>query len=155
MTRREQYEPKVEAWLLPLLAEHQFELVDVEYVREVGVWYLRAYIDKEGGITVDDCEIVSRKLGEWLDKEDFIEDSYILEVSSPGLGRPLKKEKDFVRNTGKAVEIKLYKPLNKQKEYTGELKAFDADTVTITAEDGGDIVFNKTDIALIRLALDF
>lgn len=155
MTRREQYESKVEAWLLPLIKENQFELVDVEYVKEVGVWYLRAYIDKEGGITVDDCEIVSRKLGEWLDKEDFIEDSYILEVSSPGLGRPLRKEKDFVRNTGKAVEVKLYKPFNKQKEYTGILKEFDADTVTITIEDGSDIVFNKADIALIRLAFDF
>ena len=155
MTKREQYEKKVESWLLPLLEEHHFELVDVEYVREVGVWYLRAYIDKEGGIAVDDCEIVSRKLGEWLDKEDFIDDSYILEVSSPGLGRPLKKEKDFVRNTGKNVEIKLYKPLNKQKEYTGVLNAHDADTVTVTLEDGNDLVFAKTDIALIRLAFDF
>ena len=108
MTKREQYEAKVEAWLLPVLEEHHFELVDVEYVREVGVWYLRAYIDKEGGIAVDDCEIISRKLGEWLDKEDFIDDSYILEVSSPGLGRPLKKEKDFVRSMGKDVEVRLY-----------------------------------------------
>ncbi len=155
MTKREQYENRVETWLLPLLEELHFELVDVEYVREVGVWYLRAYIDKEGGIAVDDCEVVSRKLGEWLDKEDFIDDSYILEVSSPGLGRPLKKEKDFIRNTGKNVEIKLYKPLNKQKEYTGVLKDHDADTVTITLEDGNDLVFAKTDIALIRLAFDF
>lgn len=91
----------VEAWITPVLEQHQFELVDVEYVREVGVWYLRCYIDKEGGITVDDCEVISRLLGEWLDKEDFIEDSYILEVSSPGLGRPLKKEKDFARSIGK------------------------------------------------------
>lgn len=155
MTKREQYENRVETWLLPLLEELHFELVDVEYVREVGVWYLRAYIDKEGGIAVDDCEVVSRKLGEWLDKEDFINDSYILEVSSPGLGRPLKKEKDFIRNTGKNVEIKLYKPLNKQKEYTGVLKDHDADTVTITLEDDNDLVFAKTDIALIRLAFDF
>ena len=155
MTKREQYEAKVEAWLLPGLEEHHFELVDVEYVREVGVWYLRAYIDKEGGIAVDDCEIISRKLGEWLDKEDFIDDSYILEVSSPGLGRPLKKEKDFVRSMGKDVEVRLYKPLNKQKEYTGALKSYDADTVTITLEDGNDLIFAKADIALIRLAFDF
>ena len=155
MTNREQYEAKVEAWLLPVLEEHHFELVDVEYVREVGVWYLRAYIDKEGGIAVDDCEIISRKLGEWLDKEDFIDDSYILEVSSPGLGRPLKKEKDFVRSMGKDVEVRLYKPLNKQKEYTGALKSYDADTVTITLEDGNDLIFAKADIALIRLAFDF
>ena len=155
MTKREQYEAKVETWLLPVLEEHHFELVDVEYVREVGVWYLRAYIDKEGGIAVDDCEIISRKLGEWLDKEDFIDDSYILEVSSPGLGRPLKKEKDFVRGMGKDVEVRLYKPLNKQKEYTGALKSYDADTVTITLEDGNDLIFAKADIALIRLAFDF
>ena len=87
MAKGEQYEKKTEAWLLPVLEEYGFELVDVEYVREVGVWYLRAYIDKDGGITVDDCETISRKLGEWLDEEDFISDSYILEVSSPGLGR--------------------------------------------------------------------
>lgn len=155
MTKREQYEAKVEAWLLPVLEEYHFELVDVEYVREVGVWYLRAYIDKEGGIAVDDCEIISRKLGEWLDKEDFIDDSYILEVSSPGLGRPLKKEKDFVRSMGKDVEVRLYKPLNKQKEYTGALKSYDADTVTITLEDCNDLIFAKADIALIRLAFDF
>ena len=85
MAKGEQYEARVEAWITPVLEQHQFELVDVEYVREVGVWYLRCYIDKEGGITVDDCEVISRLLGEWLDKEDFIEDSYILEVSSPGL----------------------------------------------------------------------
>ena len=155
MTKREQYEAKVEAWLLPVLEEHHFELVDVEYVREVGVWYLRAYIDKEGGIAVDDCEIISRKLGEWLDKEDFIDDSYILEVSSPGLGRPLKKEKDFVRSMGKDVDVRLYRQLNKQKEFTGALSAYDENTVTLTMEDGSQMVFEKADIALIRLALDF
>ncbi len=104
---------------------------------------------------MDDCETISRKLGEWLDEEDFISDSYILEVSSPGLGRPLKKEKDFVRSMGKDVEVRLYKPLNKQKEYRGALKSYDADTVTITLEDGGDLPLAKSDIALIRLAFDF
>ena len=155
MTKREQYEAKVETWLLPVLEEHHFELVDVEYVREVGVWYLRAYIDKEGGIAVDDCEIISRKLGEWLDKEDFIDDSYILEVSSPGLGRPLKKEKDFVRSMGKDVDVRLYRQIDKQKEFTGALSAYDENTVTLTMEDGSLMVFEKPDIALIRLALDF
>lgn len=155
MAKKEQYEARVEAWLLPLLERLQYELVDVEYVREVGLWYLRVYIDKEGGITVDDCEAVSRQLGEWLDAEDFISDSYILEVSSPGLGRPLKKEKDFIRNTGKEVEVKLYKPLNKQKEYTGILKSFDDKTVTLLLEDSSELIFEKADIALIRLAFDF
>ncbi len=155
MARREEYESKVETWLLPLLEKNQFELVDVEYVREAGIWYLRAYIDKEGGITVDDCEVVSRELGDWLDQKDFIEDSYILEVSSPGLGRPLKKEKDFARSLGKDVEVRLYRPINKQKEFTGTLKAYDADTVTLSMEDGNDQALAKSDIALIRLAFDF
>lgn len=82
MTRREEYESRTEAFLLPVLAEHNFELWDVEYVKEAGTWYLRAYIDKEGGIAVDDCEVISRILSDWLDQTDFIEDSYILEVSS-------------------------------------------------------------------------
>ena len=104
MTRREEYESRTEAFLLPVLAEHNFELWDVEYVKEAGTWYLRAYIDKEGGIAVDDCEVISRILSDWLDQTDFIEDSYILEVSSPGLGRPLKKERDFERSLGEEVD---------------------------------------------------
>ena len=118
MTRREEYESRTEAFLLPVLAEHNFELWDVEYVKEAGTWYLRAYIDKEGGIAVDDCEVISRILSDWLDQTDFIEDSYILEVSSPGLGRPLKKERDFERSLGEEVEIRLYKavPCNRQTE---------------------------------------
>ena len=155
MAKGEQYEARVEAWITPVLEQHQFELVDGEYVREVGVWYLRCYIDKEGGITVDDCEVISRLLGEWLDKEDFIEDSYILEVSSPGLGRPLKKEKDFARSIGKDVEIRLYKAIDKQKEFTGTLTSYDADSVTLTMEDGSERTFEKSGIALIRLAFDF
>ena len=155
MAKGEQYEARVEAWITPVLEQHQFELVDVEYVREVGVWYLRCYIDKEGGITVDDCEVINRLLGEWLDKEDFIEDSYILEVSSPGLGRHLTKEKDFARSIGKDVEIRLYKAIDKQKEFTGTLTSYDADSVTITMEDGSERTFEKSEIALIRLAFDF
>jgi len=155
MARREEYEAKTESFLMPLMEENNFELVDVEYVKEAGSWFLRAYIDKEGGVTVDDCEIISRRLGEWLDEKDFIADSYILEVSSPGLGRPLKKEKDFIRSMGKDVDIKLYKPLNKQKDYSGTLKAFDKETVTIIREDGTDLVLNRPEIALIRLAFDF
>lgn len=154
MAKREQYEARVEAWITPVLEQHHFELVDVEYVREVGVWYLRCYIDKEGGIAVDDCEVISRLLGDWLDQEDFIEDSYILEVSSPGLGRPLKKDKDFERSLGEEVELRLYKPRNRQKEFTGILKAYDKDTVTLEM-DGAEEVFERGEIALIRLAFDF
>ena len=146
MTKRETYESRTEAFLLPLVAEHQFELVDVEYVKEGSSWYLRAYIDKEGGIAIDDCETI---------REDFISDSYILEVSSPGLGRPLKKEKDFVRSMGKQVEVKLYRAREKQKDFTGTLAEYDKDTVTIELEDESRMVFGRQEIALIRLALDF
>ena len=155
MTKKESYEARTEAFLLPLVAEHGFELVDVEYVKEGGNFYLRAYIDKEGGITIDDCETISRSLSDWLDKEDMIQDSYIMEVSSPGLGRPLKKEKDFARSIGKEVEVKLYKPLEKSKEYAGVLKAYDKESVTLQMEDGADMVFERPQIAQIRLALDF
>lgn len=155
MTRREEYESRTEKFLLPVLADHHFELWDVEYVKEAGNWYLRAYIDKEGGITVDDCEVISRILSDWLDKEDFIADSYIMEVSSPGLGRPLKKDKDFERSLGDEVEIRLFKARNKQKEFTGLLKSYDKENVTIELEDGTKETFARAEIALIRLAFDF
>ena len=155
MGKKESYESRVEKHLLPLMEEHGFELVDVEYVKEAGTWYLRAYIDKEGGIAVDDCEVINRQLGDWLDKEDFISESYILEVSSPGLGRPLKKEKDYVRSMGKEVEVRLYKAIDRQKEFTGILSAYDDKTVTLSMEDGSTQTFEKAGIALIRLAFDF
>lgn len=155
MTKREMYESRTEAFLLPLMEERHFELVDVEYVKEGGNWYLRAYIDKDGGIAIDDCESVSRVLSDWLDREDFISDSYILEVSSPGLGRPLKKEKDFARSMGKQVEVRLYRAREKQKDFTGVLSGYDRGAVTIEQEDAGRLVFEKSEIALIRLALDF
>lgn len=155
MTRKETYESRTEQFLLPLLEEHQFELVDVEYVKEAGNWYLRAYIDKEGGITVDDCEIVSRAFSDRLDAEDFIDDAYIMEVSSPGLGRPLKKEKDYKRSMGKELEIRTYRAIERNREFYGILTAYDDNSVTIEEEDGTERVFQKSDIALIRLAFDF
>ena len=109
MSKKEIYEQKAEALLEPIVAEHDFELVDVEYVKEGSNFYLRAYIDKPEGITVDDCEIVSRTFSQKLDEEDFIDEAYIMEVSSPGLGRPLKKEKDYKRSMGKELEIRTYR----------------------------------------------
>lgn len=154
MSKREEYEAKTEKLVTPIIDERNYELVDVEYVKEGSNWYLRVYVDKPGGITVDDCEIVSRALGDLLDRDDFIDEAYILEVSSPGLGRPLKKEKDFNRSIGKMVEVKLYRAINKRKNFEGELKCFDEGTVTII-EDGEDVVFKREEIALIRLAFDF
>ena len=140
---------------MPIVEEHGFELVDVEYVKEGGTWYLRAYIDKPGGINVDDCEVVSRRLSDILDEKDYIEEAYILEVSSPGLGRPLKREKDFKRSLGEEVDVRTYRMIEKQKESTGLLKDYDDATVTIEMEDGTLKTFEKSDIALIRLAFDF
>ena len=155
MSKREMYEQKTEEILLPIVEEYGFELVDVEYVKEGSNWYLRAYIDKPGGIGVNDCEVVSRELSDILDEEDYIEGSYILEVSSPGLGRQLKKEKDFKRSIGEEVEIRTYRAIDRQKEFTGILKGFDENTVTIIYEDETEQVFDRAEIALIRLALDF
>ena len=155
MSRREEYEQKTEAILTPIVESRGFELVDVEYVKEGGSWYLRAYIDKPGGITVDDCELVSRAANDILDEQDFVEESYIFEVSSPGLGRPLKKEKDFVRSIGEEVEIRTFRAIERQKEFYGILKAFDKETVTIMMEDESEMQIARADIALIRLAFDF
>ena len=152
MAKKDSYEERAEALLLPIVEANGCEIYDVEYVKEGSLWYLRAYIDKPGGITVDDCELVSRAFEEILDKEDYISENYIFEVSSPGLDRPLKKEKDFARSIGKDVEIKLYKALNKEKEFVGVLTAYDPETITITLDDESTMVFNRSDVALIRLA---
>ena len=155
MSKREAYEARTEELITPILERMQFELVDVEYVKEGATWYLRAYIDKEGGITVNDCEAVAREMNEILDREDYIEDSYVFEVSSPGLGRPLKKEKDYARSMGKELEIRTYRAIDKKKEFYGILKSYDEKTVTIATEDGSELTLEKADIALIRLAFDF
>lgn len=155
MSKREAYEARTEELITPILEQMQFELVDVEYVKEGATWYLRAYIDKEGGITVNDCEAVAREMNEILDREDYIEDSYVFEVSSPGLGRPLKKEKDYVRSMGKELEIRTYRAIDKKKEFYGILTSYDEKTVTIETEDGSELTLEKADIALIRLAFDF
>ncbi|MGN0386734.1 MAG: ribosome maturation factor RimP [Lachnospiraceae bacterium] len=154
MSKRDTYESRTEELLLPIVESFGVEIYDVEYVKEGADFYLRAYIDKPDGVNIQDCENVSRALSDALDKEDFMEDAYILEVSSPGLGRTLKKDKHLEKSLGKEVEVKTYKPIEKQKEFAGVLKAFDENTVTITNESG-EQVFNRTDIALIRLALDF
>lgn len=152
MSKRESYESRTEELLLPIAKENGVEIYDVEYVREGSDWYLRAYIDKPEGVTIGDCENVSRALSDVLDREDFIPEAYILEVSSPGLGRTLRKDRHLEKSIGETVELRTYKPIEKQKEFSGVLKAFDADTVTLQ-EDGKDRVFERKEIARIRLAL--
>lgn len=155
MAKHEVYEQKTEKLLEHIISANNLELYDVEYVKEGGNWFLRAYIDKEGGITVDDCELVSRELSDLLDKDDFISDSYILEVSSPGLGRQLKKDKHFEHSIGEEVEIKLYKPIDKQKEWTGILIGYNADVLTIQIDDQLQMEIPRNDIAIVRLTIDF
>ena len=154
MSRRETYEQRTEELLKPIAEENGVEIYDVEFVKEAGEYYLRAYIDKEGGVNIGDCEAVSRKLSDELDKEDFIEEGYILEVSSPGLGRTLKKDRHLEKSIGEEVEIKLYKPIDTVKEFTGILKSFDEKSITITENDE-DRTFERSGIAKIRLTFDF
>lgn len=154
MSKRETYEARTEQLLLPIAQKAGVEIYDVEYVKEGSDWYLRAYIDKPEGVNIGDCETVSRALSEKLDEEDFIEDAYILEVSSPGLGRTLKKDKHLEKSLGMEVEIRLYKPLEKCKEFTGILKNYDAGQIIIETADK-EMTFARKEIALIRLALDF
>lgn len=154
MSRREEYETRTEELLKPIVEASNVTIYDVEYVKEGSDYYLRAYIDKPEGVNITDCENVSRALSDALDREDFIPDAYILEVSSPGLGRTLKKDKHLQASIGEEVEIKLFKPLDKCKEFSGILESFDAESITIT-EGEVSRTFKRPDIALIRLALDF
>lgn len=162
MGKSEEYEMKAEKLILPVINDNNFELVDIEYVKEGNNHILRAYIDKEGGITIDDCELVNREMSRLLDENDFIEDQYILEVSSPGLGRQLKKPRDFMRSIGKDIDIKLYRNISvtergKQisaKEFSGRLDGYDGENVLVfLGEESRNIPLN--DIAVIRLSIDF
>ncbi len=154
MSRREEYEAKTEELLAPIAAANGVSVYDVEYVKEGSDYYLRAYIDKPGSVNIQDCENVSRALSDALDREDFIPDAYILEVSSPGLGRALKKDKHLQGSLGEEVEVRLYKPVDKCKEFTGVLQGFDGETLTIM-EGESPRIFQRADIAQVRLTLDF
>ena len=154
MSKGKAVENRTEELLAPIAEENGVEIYDVEYLKEGSDWYLRAYIDKPEGVNIQDCENVSRALSDKLDEVDFIDDAYILEVSSPGLGRTLKKDKHLEKSLGEEVELRLYKPRDKQKEFTGILKSFDADSVIIETEEE-EKVFARSEIALIRLAFVF
>lgn len=154
MSRREDYELRTEELLTPIAAANQVSIYDVEYVKEGSDYYLRAYIDKPEGVNIQDCENVSRALSDALDREDFIPDAYILEVSSPGLGRALKKDKHLQASIGQEVEIKLFKPIDKCREFSGILESFDGDAIVIRDGDN-TMAFERRNVALVRLAFDF
>ena len=155
MSKRDDYETKATELIMPILETNNYELVDMEYVKEGSSKYLRAYIDKPGGITVEDCAVVSRAFSDKLDEKDFIDEAYILEVSSPGLGRPFKKDKDFERNLNEEVELKLYRAVEHKKDYVGLLRAYDKDSVTIELEDGNTMNFERANLAIIRQTVYF
>ncbi len=162
MSKHRDYEQKTEQLITPILEKYNYELVDVEFVKEAGSWHLCAYIDKEGGITIDDLTVVNHELSDLLDEKDFIEESYILEVSSPGLLRPFKKPKDFMRNIGNDVEVKLFSPVTweekgkkySDKEFIGILKSYQDNVITLGFDDR-DMEIPIKDIALIRKSIDF
>lgn len=154
MSKKESYEERTEGLLVPIVENAGVSVYDVEYVKEGKDYYLRVYIDKPEGVNIQDCETVSRALSDALDAEDFIPDAYILEVSSPGLGRVLKKDRHLEQSLGEKVEIKTYKPIDKTKEFSGILKAYDENTITIE-EEGISRAFERKEIATVRLAFDF
>ncbi len=132
------------------VAEMGFTLCDVEFQKEYGNWVLTLFIDKEGGVTIDDCEQVSRAVEPLLDETDPIEQAYYLSVSSLGLDRPLKKDADYARNAGKRLEVKLYAPLAGKKELAGVLTRWDADTFTIADGKQEETTIRRRDAALVR-----
>lgn len=138
----------------PAIEKNNFELVDVEYKKEGNNWYLRVYIDKNGGVSLDDCQIISEYLSEKLDEVDPIENSYILEVSSPGIDRPLKTQRDFDKFKGSLVEVSLYQPIDKKKKYEGKLVGLINDKVVIT-DNGKRKEFDIKDISLVKPVIKF
>ena len=149
------YEEIAENLVTPITESMGISVYDVEYVKEGSDHYLRIYIDKPGGVNINDCEAVSRAFSEKLDEADPIPDAYIMEVSSPGLGRTLKKDRHFEKSIGEDVDIKLFEAVEGAKEHSGVLKSFDKETVTITTEDGTDKSFSRKGIASTRLKIDF
>ncbi len=149
--KRTEIEERTTELVMPIIEEGGYSLWDVEYVKEGPDFILRVYADKEGGIGIDDCVAISRKLSDKLDEADMIEEAYILEVSSPGLTRPLKKDKDFERSIGKLIEVKLYSAVNGMKELEGELKAFDEGSVTVNVGEE-DLNLERSNISGVRLA---
>ena len=148
----------VEEMAAPILEELNLELVEAEYVKEGRNWFLRVYIDKDGGVDIEECGLVSEKLSEQLDEKDPISNNYFLEVSSPGAERPLKKDRDYIKAIGKNVHVKTYEPIDNEKEFEGILKDFDGSQVTLEIKiktRKKELVIPYDKIAKARLAVSF
>ena len=152
MKKKEDIEKKTEELIEGIVSDKGFELVDVDYVKEGSEYYLRVFIDKPGGITIDDCEDVSREFNLILDEEDYIDGQYIFEVSSPGLTRPLKKEKDFERSLGKKIELKLFEKQDGADFFEGILDSYTEKEITVITDNDIKKTFDKKKTAFIRLA---
>jgi ribosome maturation factor RimP len=152
---RKKTEEIVTEFALPIAQNHSFELVDVEFIKEGANWYLRVYIDKPGGITIDDCQIVSEALSDKLDETDPIEQSYFLEVSSPGLERPLKKDSDFIKFKGELVEVKLFQPIDGKKVFEGELVGLIDGKIVIKINEKDSIEFEREKVSVVRRVIKF
>ena len=146
---------QVEEITLPIISKYAFELVDIEYIKEGSQWYLRVYIDNDKGITIDDCSNVSLELAKKLDEIDPITEAYILEVSSPGLDRPLKTTRDFQKYKGEIVEISLYKAIDGIKHFEGELVGLIDENIFIINNKNKGISFEKKDVACIKRKIIF
>ena len=146
---------KVTELARPVVEEEGCSLWDVEYVREAGSWYLRVYIDKEGGVDIMDCERISRRLDPILDEADPIDQSYCLEVSSPGVERELVRPRHFEENIGKQVTVRLIRAVNGVREFAGVLKAYADGVATVVTEEGDERNVAKNEVAFIRLVDDF
>ncbi|MBO4496969.1 MAG: ribosome maturation factor RimP [Lachnospiraceae bacterium] len=153
MAKKETYEQVATELALKVTEPLGLELVDVEFVKEGGEYYLRVYIDKEGGVGINDCEAASRKISDLLDEKDPISEAYILEVSSPGLFRVLKKDKDLERSIGKTVLVKFFKAIDGEKQLRGELESFDSSGISVKA-DGTSRTVNRENVAKISLDPD-
>ena len=155
--KRVEIEKRTEELVLEIIKGTEIELWDVEYVKEGSEFYLRVYIDKPGGITIDDCVEVNRALNPKLDEEDFVEEAYTLEVSSPGLTRKLKKDRDFEKSIGKLVHIKLYKAESGSKEFIGRLVSFNEEKIVIKSDDGDDgseVSLDRSNVSSARLEFE-
>ena len=153
--KKVEVEKLVETLINPILQNEKFELIDIEFTKEGPHRYLRVFIDKIGGITLDDCQKVSEQLSEKLDEEDPIEENYFLEISSPGLDRPLKKTKDFERFKGENIEVRLYQPMDNKKVFEGELVGSDNNVITIKTDNKNLVEIPREKIAITKLAIKF
>ncbi len=145
---------EVTALIEPILDEMEIELVDIEYLSEHGRWILRIYVDQSGGITLDTCAEVSREIGDLIEIKDIFHQGYVLEVSSPGINRRLKKEKDFERAVGKNIKIRMATPLEGQRNFRGSLQSFQDGILCLRVKDDL-ILLSYRDVEKANLVYDF